>query len=114
MKRLHTSIFLASLLALMVVFSTSTLYAADCANATIERVGTNPVTGSTGASPYMVQLDCADDSIWPGVMTLYLSQDLGDSGLATLLSAYSMGKSVWVRTLGTTPGSIVSIIYVND
>lgn len=114
MIKVHPAVFLASFLALMFVCSASSVYAADCGDATIVKVGTNPVSGSSGASPYMVQLDCANDTVWSGVLTLYLSQDLGDSGLATLLSAYSMGKSVWVRTLGTDPGSIITIIYVND
>ena len=97
----------------LVVVSASNLYAADCSSATIKRVGNNP-SSSAAASPYMTQLDCADDATWPGTLTLYLSNDLGDSGLATLLTAYSLGKTVWVRTLGTTPGSIISIIYIND
>ena len=88
--------------------------AADCASAAIKRIGVNPVTGSAGASPYMVQLDCASDSIWSGTLTLYLSTDLGESGLATLLTAYSLGKTVWARSLGTTPGSIVTVLYIND
>ena len=88
--------------------------AADCSSATIKRIGSNPVSGATGASTFMVQLDCADDTTWPGTLTLYLSSDLGDSGLATLLTAYSLGKTVWVRSLGITPGSIVSVIYIND
>ncbi len=89
--------------------------AVDCASAKIMRVGVNPVTGTGGASNYMVQLDCADTpAAWHGVLTLYLSADLGDSGLATLLTAYSLGKTVWVRTAGIASGSIVNIIYVND
>jgi hypothetical protein len=97
------------------VFSVNNIYAADCASATIKRVGNNPATGGAfGASPYMVQLDCSNDATWPGAPTLYLSADLGEAGLATLLTAYSLGKTVWVRTLGVTPGSIVTIIYMND
>lgn len=114
MKTSRKAFFLAILVSLMFVVSVNNLYAADCRSATIKRVGNNPVTGATGASNYMVQLDCSSDTVWPGILTLYLSQDLGDSGLATLLTAYSLEKTVWVRTLGVTPGSIVSIIYMND
>jgi hypothetical protein len=114
MKTSRKAFFWAILVSLMFVVSVNNLYAADCASATIKRLGTNPVTGSTGASPYMVQLDCSADTIWPGTLTLYLSEDLGDSGLATLLTAYSLGKTVWVRTLGVTAGSIISVIYIND
>ena len=94
--------------------SVSNIYAADCASATIKKVGNNPVSGASGASPYMVQLDCSNDATWRGTLTLYLSADLGESGLATLLTAYSLGKTVWVRTLGVTAGSIVTIIYMNN
>ena len=59
-------------------------------------------------------VNISNDSAWSDTMLFYLSEDLGDSGLATLLAAYSMGKTIWVRTLGATPGSIISIIYVND
>lgn len=95
------------------VISAGSLYAADCKSGTIVKVGVNPTT-STGASPYMVQIDCANDATWPGVLQLYLSDDLGDAGLATLLTAYSLQKTVWIRTLGVTTGSIATIIYVND
>ena len=105
--------FLGTILAsLIFVVCTSNIYAADCSSATITRLGNNPA--SSVASPFMVQLDCADDAIWPGTLTLYLSNDLGEAGLATLLTAYSLGKTVWARTQGTVPGSIVSIIYIND
>lgn len=113
MKRLHTTIFWASMVSLLLFLSASTVYAVDCSSASIKRVGTNP-TYASGGSPYFVQLDCAIDTVWDGVLTLYLSTDLGDSGLATLLTAYSLEKTVWVRTLGTDPGSLISIIYIND
>jgi len=96
------------------VFSANNLYAADCGFATIKKIGNNPLLTNTGASPYMARLDCNDDSIWPGEIAFYLSQDLGDAGLATLLTAYSLGKTVWVRTLGVTTGSIITVVYLND
>jgi hypothetical protein len=94
--------------------SLSNIYAADCASATIKKVGNNPVSAKSGASPYVVSLDCSTDATWPGSRIFYLSADLGESGLATLLTASSLGKTVWVRTLGVTAGSIVTIIYMND
>ena len=110
----NRSTFFAILVVFLLVVSFNNGYAADCSSATIKRIGVNPVTGSAGASPYMVQLDCASDSIWSGTLTLYLSTDLGESGFATLLTAYSLGKTVWARSLGTTPGSIVTVLYIND
>ena len=99
----------------LIVTIANNIYAADCSIATIKRVGTNPTSSyASGATPYTVQLDCSNDSVWAGSLTLFLSSELGESGLATLLTAYSLGKTVWVRTLGVTGGSIVTIIYMND
>jgi len=114
MKKFRAILFFAIIVSFLLVVGASNVFAADCASAVIKRVGSNPSIGATGSSPYMVQLDCSTDSVWPGTLTLYLSSDLGDGGLATLLTAYSLGKTVWVRTLGITSGSIVTIIYVND
>ena len=99
----------------LIVTIANNIYAADCSIATIKRIGNNPTSSyATGATPYTVQLDCSNDSVWAGDLTLYLSAELGESGLAILLTAYSLGKTVYVRTLGVTAGSILSIIYVNN
>lgn len=102
------------LLCSLFLFSANNLFAADCGYATIKKIGINPLLGITGASPYMVRLDCSDDSVWSGDVAFYLSEDLGEPGLATLLTAYSLGKTLWVRTLGVASGSIVTVIYTND
>lgn len=103
---------LMSIFVFFVAFAGQAL-AADVASAKITRVGTNPATGP--ASGYFVALDdLASPGAWTGSQAFYLSTDLGDSGLATLLTAYSLGKTVWVRTLGTVPGSIITVIYMND
>jgi|GEM_PF-2867045 hypothetical protein len=89
--------------------------AADGTRCVIKRVGVSPGAGGTASSGYMVQLDdTGSPEAWPGTVQFYLSKDAGDSALATLLTAYSLGKTVWVRTLGTAPGSLISIIYMND
>lgn len=87
--------------------------AVDIASAKITRVGVNPDSGP--ASGYFVQLDDqAATGAWVGTRAFYLSTELGDSGLATLLTAYSLGKTVWVRILAVDPGSIITILYMND
>ncbi|WP_319549703.1 hypothetical protein [Desulfogranum marinum] len=113
MFKSRSTLAFAMLIILTVLSWGNTSYAVDCARATIKKVGTNP-TLNTGASPYMVQLSCSKESAWEGISTFYLSTDLGDSGLATLLTAYSMNKTLWVRALGSKSGSIITVIYMND
>jgi hypothetical protein len=38
---------------------------------------------------------------------------MGDQGLATLLTAFSLGKPIWVRVAGVTSGSVLEIAYMN-
>ncbi|MGV8073286.1 MAG: hypothetical protein AB2L11_01800 [Syntrophobacteraceae bacterium] len=84
----------------------------DVATCSIVRVGYDP--RFSGA---MVQLDDMRTmgELWTGARQFYLSSALGNQGLATLLTAYSMGKTVWVRISGTaTSGSLVEIIFINN
>lgn len=61
-----------------------------------------------------VQLDDQSDVNWTGQRQFYLSSDLGNQGLAVLLTAYSMGETVWVRIAGdASPGSLITVIFVN-
>jgi hypothetical protein len=63
----------------------------------------------------MVQLeDTAASPKWTGVRQFYLSSTLGNQGLATMLTAFSLDENVWVRIAGTgEPGSLIMIIFVN-
>jgi len=61
-----------------------------------------------------VQLDDQSDVNWTGQRQFYLSSDLGNQGLAVLLTAYSMGETVWVRIAGdASSGSLITVIFVN-
>jgi len=52
---------------------------------------------------------------WTGPRQFYLSSSLGNQGLAVLLTAYSLGKTVWVRIAGdASSGSLITVIFVND
>jgi hypothetical protein len=43
-----------------------------------------------------------------------LSSELGNQGLAVLLTAYSLGETVWVRIAGdASSGSLITIIFMN-
>ena len=61
-----------------------------------------------------VQLDDQSDVNWTGARQFYLSSELGNQGLAVLLTAYSLGETVWVRIAGdASAGSLVTIIFMN-
>jgi len=61
-----------------------------------------------------VQLDDQSDVNWTGARQFYLSSTLGNQGLATLLTAYSLGETVWVRIAGDgSAGSLITVIFVN-
>ena len=97
------------------VFFSGAAHALDVASAKIERLGPDPRFISTASSGYMVQLsDSAASPQWAGVRQFYLSADLGNTGVATLLTAFSLGETVWVRIAGTgESGSLIEIIFVN-
>ena len=62
----------------------------------------------------MVQLDEQADGNWTGIRQFYLSSALGNQGLAILLTAYSLGETVWVRIAGdASAGSLITIIFMN-
>jgi hypothetical protein len=84
--------------------------ALDVASCTIVKIGVDP--RFEGAP---VQLVDNSGVNWAGPRQFYLSSSLGNQGLAVLLTAYSMGKTVWVRAAGTgTAGSLLEVIFVND
>lgn len=61
-----------------------------------------------------VQLDDQSDVNWTGLRQFYLSSTLGNQGLAVLLTAYSLGETVWVRIAGDgSPGSLITVIFIN-
>jgi hypothetical protein len=81
----------------------------DVPNCSIGKIGFDP---RFEGPP--VQLDDLSDTNWTGVRQFYLSSELGNQGLAVLLTAYSLGETVWVRIAGdASSGSLVKIIFVN-
>ena len=62
-----------------------------------------------------VQLVDTSGANWTGPRQFYLSSTLGNQGLAVLLTAYSLDKTVWVRIAGDgSSGSLLEIIFVNE
>ena len=100
----------------LIVFSSSTLFSTaahadiDVFTAKIVRLGIDPRFEGP-----MVQLeDVGSSPQWSGVRQYYLSSTLGNGGLATMLTAFSLGESVFVRIVGDgSEGSLVTIIFVN-
>ena len=82
----------------------------DVNSANIVRVGIDP----RFEGPMVQLVDEAANPQWTGVRQFYLSSVLGNGGLATMLTAFSLGENVFVRIAGTgQSGSLVTIIFVN-
>jgi hypothetical protein len=111
MKRIKMVIFVVCFISCMMAFST-TASAYDCAQAQITRLGMYP--GMITPNGFMIQIDDLSDAGWTGIRTFYLDESLGKSGWATILTAYSMGKTLYVRLVDTTPGSLVTVVHIND
>ena len=61
-----------------------------------------------------MQLDDQSDHKWTGTRQFYLSSDLGNQGLAVLLTAYSLGETVRVKIARDgSPGSLILTIFIN-
>ena len=86
----------------------------DCWECTITRLGMEPNNAFGSTDGFMLTVDDASDNGWVGKRVFYLHDDLGKAGWATVLTAYSMGKTVWLRVADTAAGSLVEIIYIND
>jgi len=86
----------------------------DVAKAQIDRIGLYNPNATRGA--YVQLTDLSDSPAWTGSRQFFLSQTpLGKEGLATLLTAYSMGKTIWVRIAGDASAlSLITVIYIND
>jgi hypothetical protein len=104
------------LVAFSLSFLTAGAYAADVGYATILKIGFYPriTPESSGA---VVFLDDSEDIAFTGMRMYYLSTDLGNQGLATFLTAFSMDKKVWVRIGGSTGapadnGSLINVVYI--
>jgi hypothetical protein len=102
---------------LFFLFLSTAAYSADIDGCTVERVGAYPGLQNTelGRSGYPVFLSHPD---WSTTRMFYLSEDLGTAGLATILTAMSLEKTILVRIGATaaasaSAGSIITVIYVN-
>jgi hypothetical protein len=61
-----------------------------------------------------VILDDLNDAAWQGARQFYLTSELGNQGLAVLLTAFSLNNTIYVRIAGdASAGSLIIGIVVN-
>lgn len=112
--RLILGICIFGVFSAVLICAPLTASAVDVANARIDRIGIFNPNATRGA---MIQLtDLSNSPAWSGSRQFFLAQDpLGKEGLATVLTAYSMGKNLWVRIAGDgSPLSLITVVYIND
>lgn len=76
-------------------------------SASITWIGVYPGVGN------MVKLVDNSGTNWTGERQFFLSNNLGNAGYATALTAFSNNQTVWVRLADAAAGSLVFIIYIN-
>jgi len=110
-KTTSTLLFCVMVLATLVILPAVANADVDVSNCTIVKIGADP--RFEGAPVQLV--DNGSTPNWTSSRQFYLSSTLGNQGLAVLLTAYSMDKTVWVRIAGdASSGSLITVIFVND
>jgi hypothetical protein len=86
----------------------------DVATARIDMIGMYYPNETRGAMVMLTDLSATPK--WTGQRQFFLSQAvLGNQGLAVLLTAYSMGQTIWVRIAGAAdPASLILVVYANN
>lgn len=114
MEKVTRKIF-AMLIALsfIMVFTGSPVFAGDHASCKINKIGVYPglADPANQRSGYPIFLTCSD--LGSQIM-FYMADDMGDAGLATALTAMSLGKAVWARTTTDSPGGLVTVLYLAE
>jgi hypothetical protein len=68
----------------------------------------------TDGGTAMIQLkDEGTSPLWTGAYSFSLHPSLGKAGYATLLTAYSLSKTIRIKAVGLTPGAYITHIYLN-
>ena len=102
-----TTVFIMTALSLCILPAIVNADSYKCKVCTITRLGMRP--GAFGTEDgFQVQVEDAAGE-WTGPRTFYLSDALGKAGWATVL-----GKTLWLRVVDTTPGSLIDIVQIND
>lgn len=105
------ALLLFAVLSFAIIPSTANA-AEDITDAKIVMIGTYL---SGGVSNIVVTV--SDDSASPkftGNRQYFLHPDLGKEGYATLLTAFSLGKNVYIRVEDLASLSLITVIYCNQ
>lgn len=114
MKRMNKVVVALGFALISALVATSASAASQCKVATITQTGAFPALENpvTGTSQYLVELDCADDTVWTGARQFMLTADLGEGGYATFLTAYALNQTVNVTVEGLAFRSLLSRVYL--
>jgi hypothetical protein len=85
----------------------------DCVQCTIIKLGMKPGTHGT-TDGFNIRVEDAAGEWGDRPRTFYLDDTLGKAGWATVLTAYSMGKTLYLRLVDTIPGSLITVVLIND
>lgn len=113
--KFHLVVF--ALACMIIVFAKNDLYAADCSTAVVDKVG--PVLLSGKASVVLTLINTSGGTVGTWLNNtrrqFYLHDTILNQGLATVLTAYSMNRTIWLRTgdVDAAAGSLVTIVYIN-
>ncbi len=104
--------FIAMFVVLGCVIGSSLAIAGDHSSCTVNKVGVYPSLSDPNLqrSGYPIFLTCSD--LGSSQVMFYLSESMGDAGLATALTAMSLGKPVWARTTTDTAGGLLTVLYL--
>ena len=115
MKRKKMSISIVLIMTALITCIFPAIASAEtyqCAVCTITKVGMWP--GRFGTTDgFLVKLEDAAGQ-WTGGRVFYLDDSLGKAGMATVLTAFSLGKTVTIMLADTAAGSLVYYILINE
>ena len=109
-RNITTACIFGMAMLLAPTFST-TANAAYCNDTVIDSVSILPENAVPGSvSKYRVTVSCVDTARWAGLRHFYLTEDLGEAGYATVLTALSLGRNLSIVTTSYNTNSLLTII----
>jgi len=84
-----------------------------CRQCTITKLGMRPNNDFGTTDGFNIQVEDAAGK-WENSRAFYLDDSLGKGGWATILTAYSLGKTLRLNLADTEPGSLIFVLSIND